>query len=241
MNVRRHLLLITGLLLTVAHADAATLLPGLYISDPKPFSVPLASQMTAGALFPQFDPASFGTLQSVQVKVNLAVSGASATITNTSPTQTNFLTNEYFSYNVQAGNIFGVGSNLSFIFSNQYGRPIEPGQSIRRGQQSATASATDGDFYTSPGILDQSVLGTGLVFFGLSARFAPERSVGFNALVATIDSGTLSGTVQVTYKYKGPAFLDPTAVPEPSTLALAGVGGLISLGAWWRSRQRSSA
>jgi hypothetical protein len=183
------------------------------ISGPFTTTTPIASTLTdwTGSLaFPQFD-ANLGTLLSVQLDLTGHFSTV-LTVTNTGSSSSTGTTKTELQVSVQDG-----GNNLWApeldLFSSQYAfTDLPAGDSITSGTISKTGSSTD--VYTLASVLAEFT-GTGSIV--LPASTYTQTWIGYNGgntNASQVTNAELTGSV--TYRY--------APVPEPSTLALLGIG-----------------
>jgi hypothetical protein len=205
--------------------------PADTISGPFTTSTPVPSTRTdwsSSLSFPQFD-SSLGTLMSVTLDLSGSLS-TTITVTNTD------------SENGCAGNaktevqiaVQDAGLNLSaaelVLISPAYDYSLqEAGISGPSSSGLLTETGNDGgNTYTAPAVLSEF---TGPGTIGLPASTSTQALLansGGYAVETRVTDAALTGSV--TYDYT------PAGVPEPSTLALLGVGVVVLLGYVWRNR-----
>ena len=197
---------------TSLSVHAATLGP---ITTTTPILTTL-TDWTGTLSFPQFNPA-LGTLLSVQLDFSSTLT-TTLTITNNSGSASSGTAKTELQVTVQDG-----GSNLTApeldLLSPIYSYSLAAGQGSTSGLLSKSGSSSD--LYTLGAVLTEF---TGVGNISLNASTFTQTllaNTGGNTAANQVSNGDLTGTV--TYNY--------TAVPEPSTyaLAIAGLMGLLAV------------
>lgn len=205
--MKKTLVLCVVLLCTLTGISFAT------TSGPFTTSTPIASTLTdwnSSLVFPQFD-SSLGTLISVKIDLNGSLSTV-LTVTNSAPSGSSGTAKMELQMTVQDS-----GSNLSapeiVMFSPNFDYSLGAGQSVTSG--ALTKSGSSSETYTLAAVLAEF---TGIGTISLPASTYTQTwltNTGGNTYVNQVTSAALTGTV--TYNY----------VPEPATLAILGLGGLL--------------